>query len=234
MPSIMIHDDEPYPVGPIMIHDDELYRVGPYDLPHAEVACLLGPQRDAILSGTRVNCHVRDRRKGGKGKPKAKGTKKKPAAALAEEGEDEEDEEGEEEDPVAEEVAEEEAEEAEHETPEWPPPCTWPPRIEAAAQRAHLFAQLPPTPEKKLDPEEIRWWCSEMKRSRKGDTVVVFRKGKTSDKAQPPLKPNTGMSSSSNAPPPMVTTTTTTTTTTTSTPIPFESYHDSSSRYEYC
>jgi hypothetical protein len=213
----MIHDDEPYPVGPIMIHDDELYRVGPYDLPHAEVACLLGPQRDAILSGTRVNCHVRDRRKGGKGKPKAKGTKKKPAAALAEEGEDEEDEEGEEEDPVAEEVAEEEAEE----------------ETEAAAQRAHLFAQLPPKPEKKLDPEhkEIRWWYG--KRSHKGDTVVVFRKGKTSDKAQPPLKPNTGMSSSSNAPPPMVTTTTTTTTTT-STPIPFESYHDSSSRYEYC
>ena len=172
--------------------------------------------------------------KGKKGKPKAKGTKKKPAAALAEEGEDEEDEEGEVEDLVAEEVAEEEAEEAEHETPEWPPPCTWPPRIEAAAQRAHLFAQLQPEPEKKLDPEEIRWWCSEMKRSRKGDTVVVFRKGKTSDKAQPPLKPNTGMSSSSNAPPPMVTTTTTTTTTTTSTPIPFESYHDSSSRYEYC
>jgi len=154
--------------------------------------------------------------KGKKGKPKAKGTKKKPAAALAEEGEDEEDEEGEEEDPVAEEVAEEEAEE----------------ETEAAAQRAHLFAQLPPTPEKKLDPEQVKI-DFKMKRSHKGDTVVVFRKGKTSDKAQPPLKPNTGMSSSSNAPPPMVTTTTTTTTTT-STPIPFESYHDSSSRYEYC
>ncbi len=157
------------------VHDGTLMTVGPYELPHSDKACLLGVQRDSILGGTGVNCHVRDRRKGGKGKPKAKGTKKKPAAALPEEGEDEEEDEGDEEDPVAEEVAEEEAEEAEHETHEWPPPCTWPPRIEAAAQRAHLFAQLPPTPEKKLDPEQVKI-DFKMKRSHKGATVVVFRK----------------------------------------------------------
>ena len=44
-----------------------LMTVGPYPIPHSEVACLLGVQRDSILGGTGVNCHVRDRHKSGGG-----------------------------------------------------------------------------------------------------------------------------------------------------------------------
>ena len=47
-------------------NDVEIVQFGPYDVPHAEVACLLGPQRDAIMFSTNVNCHLRDRRKGNK------------------------------------------------------------------------------------------------------------------------------------------------------------------------
>ena len=42
------------------VPDNKMKKVGPYDLPHADKACLLGCQRDAILAQTGVRCHVRD------------------------------------------------------------------------------------------------------------------------------------------------------------------------------
>ena len=41
------------------VHDAAPMSVGPLELPHA--ACLLGPQRDSILSDTGIICHVSDR-----------------------------------------------------------------------------------------------------------------------------------------------------------------------------
>ena len=48
------------PVPFSTVPDDKMKKVGPYELPHADKACLLGCQRDAIMALTGVLCHVRD------------------------------------------------------------------------------------------------------------------------------------------------------------------------------
>ena len=43
------------------IDDETIMSVGPLELPHSDAACLLGPQRDQIMSDTGIICHVRNR-----------------------------------------------------------------------------------------------------------------------------------------------------------------------------
>ena len=58
--AYLVADSMPGSMPSSTVPDTKLMKVGPYDLPHADKACLLGCQCDAILAQTGVLCHVRD------------------------------------------------------------------------------------------------------------------------------------------------------------------------------